>query len=298
MKQVIHIGANKTASTLLQKKLFTQHRSINYNGEEGDYQPKASSILHSLINLDDSFYSEQLARDLLVPKHEGHKQVNLFSSEDIMNSCVPTNCARRLKKLMPEAEVVMVIRNQLTTWPSWYANHGAFLKKVPKRYWKSYVSFKEWLDYCFSFPEETPVEAMNYYRFYSLFSEIFGEDKIKVILYENLVSNPELFYSEWASILNLPIEDIGENLLNSSERTRISQRYYLLQRFFGSYPKLVEIISNSLKPWIHSGERALIPLPEYYISRISNYYSNSNFLLQEKTGLELAAFKYPLSNKP
>ena len=43
-----------------------------------------------------------------------------------MGSRHPSLVARRFKSIMPNAKVVMVIRNQITALSSWYANHGSF----------------------------------------------------------------------------------------------------------------------------------------------------------------------------
>ena len=54
MRQVvIHIGANKTASTTLQRALFRRHASIHYMGEDAHGYDGYRSVVNSMVNDDD-----------------------------------------------------------------------------------------------------------------------------------------------------------------------------------------------------------------------------------------------------
>ena len=55
-----------------------------------------------------------------------------------------------------------------------------------KRFWRRYVSFDEWLEYCFNFPKINPVQAMNYLKYFQIFSKKFIEKNIIVIPYEKI----------------------------------------------------------------------------------------------------------------
>ena len=297
MKQIIHIGGNKAASSLLQRQLFKKDTRIQYLGEESSSNPQHIELLYTLINCDDSFYSEKLTKSWFNnPSCDRESKVFLFSSEDIMASSIPSVCAHRLKKLLPNAKIVMVIRNQLTTLPSWYSNHGRFLKNVPRRYWKSYVSFKDWLEYCFSFPKESPVEAMNYYRFYKIFSSIFGKNKVHIFLYEDLKDNPNTFYQKWAQLLDFETEEVTRMLSKKSERPRISNRYLKLHQLTKLFPSLTSPIAKLISPWIHQGKKAFIPTSKNHITLISKYYSKTNAALSKEIGVDLSLYGYPISD--
>ena len=56
----------------------------------------------------------------------------------------------------------IVIRNQITAFNSWFVSHGSSLKNVPKSYWKKYVDLENWSDYCFNYPNQGPISALNY----------------------------------------------------------------------------------------------------------------------------------------
>ena len=162
-RTVIHIGANKTASTTLQRCLFAKSKDLVYLGEDCVNYENYRDTLNSLVSDDDIHFSYESAKELFknFVSSCGEKTA-LYSNEDIMTSRVPTQCAHRLKEFLPDAEIMVVIRNQLTAIPSMYANHGAYLKMVPRRYWRRYVSFDDWMDYCTTFIKYSLLDGFFY----------------------------------------------------------------------------------------------------------------------------------------
>lgn len=293
MKHIIHIGANKTASTLLQRRLFACHPTIAYLGEDCRNYATLRPVLETLIQKDDSYYDEAHTRDLFEKTAvESGKSTMVFSSEDILASRHPSVCAARLGRLMPFATVVLVLRNQLTTWPSWYINHGAYLKGVPRRYWRRHVSFAEWLEYCFKFPDQTPVEAMNYYRQMEIFSRVFGGDRLKVLLYEDLIQRPTDYYGQWGTILGLPGREVEKHLQGRRERPRLSQRRYLFDRWSAAFP--VALLKPFAESWLDGGRPAHIDIPPDWVGRIRAFYAPGNRKIEMATGLCLSRNGYPV----
>ncbi len=295
MKQIIHIGGNKTASTLFQRHLFAIHPKIAYIGEDCANYNEISQTLALLMHEDDSFYDETATREIFKQiSNQPGKKVLVFSCEDIMGTRHPSVTARRLKNLMPEAQVIMVIRNQLTVWPSWYINHGAFLKLVPRRYWRRYVGFEEWLEYCFLFPYQTPVEAMNYNQYYDVFSKFFGASNMRVLLYEELQTNTQKFFDEWANILGLSAQELKNYLSDKIERPRNSQRRFKYHQWSSHSPGFVKkAVESLLGKWLDRGKPAEISISDKWIQQIHSYYGPGNKALAEKTNLDLKTFGYP-----
>ena len=224
--------------------------------------------------------------------------VNVYSNEDIMTSALPSVCANRLKLLLPEASVVMVIRNQLTALPSWYAGHGAYLKNVPRRYWRRHVNFNDWLEYCFTFPKTSAIEAMNYYRFYEIFADLYGEENTHVLLYEDLLDTPKLYFQHWADLLEIPLNEIQacvgsrtERVGKSSRRDLADRLYYLC--FQRPAPLQEGSTSNMLVRWLNNGPKKEIPIPLNWRQKVVEYYRHSNSKLAKRTGYDLAAEGYP-----
>lgn len=304
MNMLIHIGGNKTASTLLQRRLFSKHSAIRYLGEDCEGYSDLRPLLNSLVSDDDSHFDFARAKEVFADRFapSDHDAICVYSNEDIMTSPLPSVCAARLKELMPEAEIVMVIRNQLTTWPSWYANHGAYLKQVPRSYWRKHVTLDEWLEYCFSFPNQTPVEAMNYDRYYEIFSEQFGPDRVRVLIYEDLLADPDAYYRQWAALLRISEQSVQQYVATHVERARNSARRMHYDRWSSrlswvpGLSSMQALILSSFKPvsaWLDAGPAATVDLPEAWIARISNYYHESNTKLAERTRLDLGSYGYP-----
>lgn len=293
MNQVIHIGANKTASTLFQRRLFACHPTIAYLGEDCREYGALRPMIEALIQKDDSYYDEARAIDLFEKTAaESGKSTMVFSSEDILTSRHPSVCAARLGRLMPSATVVLVLRNQLTTWPSWYINHGAYLKGVPRRYWRRHVGFAEWLEYCFEFPDQTPVEAMNYRRHMEIFSRVFGAGRMKILLYEDLIGRPADYYAQWGTILGLPGSEVERCLQGKRERPRLTQRRYLFDRWSSAIPAaLLKQLSGS---WLDGGPPAHVDLPPEWVGRIRAFYAPGNREIEAATGLCLSRHGYPV----
>lgn len=308
MRNVIHIGGNKTASTTLQRGLFAADKRIRYLGEDCEDYVELRSLLESLVQDDDSFFDQAATVAMFARRFGGADDaVCVYSNEDIMTSRLASICAHRLKKLMPEATVVMVMRSQLTAWPSWYANHGAFLTWVPRRYWRRPVALEEWLDFCFAFPKRTPVEALNYFRFFRVFADQFGADRVKILFYEELLEDPERYYARWDELLGLPTGEAFKALHGKAERRRNSARRLAYDHWKARAAAVVPGFATAegalLKAlpafgrWIDGGAPARIELPDTWKARIHDYYASTNAQLAELVGPDMARYGYPLARE-
>ena len=306
MKTIIHIGGNKTASTTLQRGLFAADKRIRYLGEDCEGYAELRPLLESLVQDDDSFFDEAATATMFARRFGGEGgAVRVYSNEDIMTSRLASVCAQRLKKLMPDATVVMVMRNQLTAWPSWYANHGAFLTWVPRRYWRRPVKLEEWLEFCFAFPKRTPVEALNYFRFFRMFADLFGADRVKVLFYEELLEDPERYYARWDELLGLPAGEAFKALHGKAERRRNSARRLAYDHWRAKAAAAVPSLAAAegalmkalpaLARWIAAGAPARIELPDAWKTRIRDYYATTNAQLADLVGPDMARYGYPLT---
>ena len=289
----IHIGANKTASTLLQKKLFSKHKNICYFGEYCENYDDIKDLIHNMIH-EDAYYYDQ---DEIISKFSSLIKVEntntVFSHEDIMGSSNPTLAASRLKNIFPKAKVLMIIRNQFDVFPSWYINHGAYLKNVPKKLWKKFVGVNEWLDYCFSFPKSSPVQAMNYLKYYKIFSKIFGKENVIVIPYEEIFEDRQSFCVKLSSLFDVLPADIQMVLEMKRERPRNTKLHYQIHKTFSFSNKLSQKI-NSLMYYLDISGPAKVKLDKRWIKMIYNEYAEKNYLLASHTGLDLKIYNYPL----
>lgn len=302
-KKIIHIGANKTASTTLQRHLFAKSRQIIYIGEDcKDYDRYKNSIL-SLISDDDIHFDSSSASSIFenAAKTAGGKTL-VFSSEDIMTSHVPSVCAQRLSKFLPDAEILLVIRNQLTAVPSMYANHGAYLRNVPRRYWRRYVSFDEWMEHSIEFIKYSLLGSFFYYRILQAFTPYFSKDKIHILFYEDLLSNPFKFGDDLCRILSIPPEETVNFIGSKRERRRNSRRqlrYHRLCEYFGGkdfircLPGM--LIKDRFKSYLEGGPPADGFMTDYWKNTIVELFSKDNALLSAEYKIDLKKHHYPMT---
>ena len=268
IQNIIHLGANKTATTSFQEHLFTKISTIGYLGNKQIQNKMIEKELRNLRMQDDYYYNSINIKKKI--KQIKKKRINIFlySDEDILTSNNLTRCSLRLKHLLPDAKIVLTIRNQVSALESWYASHGKFLKMVPKKYYGKHVSFNDWLDYCFKFREDfvtplqsSPFRAMDYKQIIEIFSENFGLKNIKLLLYEDLTCNRDKLFKEWAKLLNIDKEIIKKKLSKS---------------FLRKSKKKKKLISNK------------------NLKNIVKYFSKGNYEINKNFKLNLKKYNYPL----
>jgi hypothetical protein len=301
---IIHIGANKSGSTTLQRNLFPKSEGLIYMGEDGEGYEYYRDIVNSLVSDDDIYFRFDEALSLFssfLSRAEG--KTFLYSNEDIMTSRVPALCARRLHNILPDAGIVVVIRNQLTAIPSWYVNHGAYLRNVPRCYWRRYVSFDSWMDYCTSFLKYSPIEGFFYYRVVDLYASLFGRENIHILLYEDFVQRRKQFVDDLSRILRIDPQKAFENLSGQWERKRRTIREFRYHKFrnkffwdfsFSRYIPFGKTIKEGWLTFLERGAPADGFMSDQWKARIEELYGEENAKLAGEYNLPLRDYGYPI----
>jgi len=304
-RMVIHIGANKTASTTLQRCLFAKSKDVTYLGEDCAGYENYRETLNSLVSDDDIHFRYEAARELFrkfVLSRGG--RTFLYSNEDIMTSRVPTQCARRLHEFVPDAEIVVVIRNQLTAIPSMYANHGAYLKMVPRRYWRRYVSFDDWMDYSTTFIKYSYLDSYFYHRILTLYARLFEKQKMHILFYEDLVRDPEGFIRDLCSILRIDAEEAIKLLRGKRERRRNTSRelkyhqfrtHFFWGRSLSRYLPFGAALSRMWRNFLAKGPPTSDFMSDHWRNKIIELYSEDNSKLAQEYDLPLREYGYPVA---
>ena len=142
----IHIGVPKAASRTLQENLFCHLPSFNYIGRPGVRTDRELRFITQVISNRENFeYNEMYKQFIsLINKRvfvRGKK--TFFSAEALsVGSSLDgrvdrTEIARRFAKLLPDAKILLVIRNQFDVIRSRYAQ---LLKNDPR-----YMPWRRWL---------------------------------------------------------------------------------------------------------------------------------------------------------
>ncbi len=304
MSAVIHIGANKAASTTLQRCLFARHPDLHYVGEDGegyqDYYPVMADLLWS----DDMFWNERRARVFFSEQLKcAAGKTFVFSSEDIMTSPIASLCGQRLCKLICNADVLIIIRNQLQALASFYASHGAYLSPAPKIHYKKHVPLESWLEYHDNITYYGPFESFDYWNFITYFEDLFGKDRVKILMFEKFVQERENFCEEMAQILGLASVDVTRYLDGAHERKRHSWRTHQYTKFrstflwnqslSGAVPGGIHL-RKQLQKFLEDSAQFSVELPLYWQHRLKERYAEGNAKLVKKFGLPLAKYDYPI----
>ena len=301
---IIHLGANKTGSTTLQRYLFAKTPDLAYLGEDCLNYDEHRDILNSLVS-DDDIHFNITATKLLFEHALGTTpgKTAIYSNEDIMASRVPTLCAQRLHKLLPDAKILVIIRNQLTAIPSWYVNHGAYLKLVPRRYWKRYVSFNDWMAYCTEFIKYSPLDSFFFHRILKLYASLFGIERINILLYEDFVSDSQRFIRRLSDILNIDPHEAMERLSGKRERKRNSMRMHKYHKFrsgffynksISQYLPFGKTAKQMLITYLENGKPASDFMSDYWRSALHDLYEEDNKNLAAEFKLPLKEYGYPM----
>lgn len=300
---VIHIGANKTASTTLQRALFSGNSHLQYLGEDGDGYADYAPLVNSLVNDDDLFYPAEACAEFF-----GHNAAQagektfLYSNEDVMTSRIPLICAKRLQVLMPDADVVLVMRNQQTAIPSFYANHGAFLKPAPPSYFHRHVAIEDWITFQTMFGKYGALASFRYDQFESLYSSLFG-GRVHVLLFEEFVDNRRVFVEKLSTILRIDPEAAMQALESCHERRRFTGRMLAYNRFRTSFFWGTEFtkflpfgtkLARMFDDFLEGGPPAKINASPSIRQKIHDLYCEGNSRLAKKYHLPLVQYGYPM----
>lgn len=302
-RQVVHIGANKAASTTLQRAMFSRHSGLNYVGEDGEGYPEYRDVVNSMIYDDDLHFQADKCDELFTSKLSGDTQKTfLYSSEDVMTSSVPMLCAGRLKKYLPHASVLLIVRNQYTAIPSFYINHGAFLKPAPPSHFHRHVEFEDWMKFQMMFIKYGALASFFYSKFVSAYAEFFGSENIHILLYEEFVQDQKSFVDKLCKILDIDAAEAFTLLKGKHERQSITKR----QRSFNRITRGVlgnlkigglstnEDGSSFLQNILKKGPKAKMVIPEFWREKIFDLYAGENKAIADKYRLPLEEYGYPI----
>ncbi len=304
MSALIHIGANKSASTTLQRCLFAVHPELHYVGEDGAGYARYKELMTSFLWTDNLFWDRGAAERFFDQQKEmaaGKKLV--FSSEDIMTSHIASQCLERLRFLVGEADILLVIRNQIDAVVSYYASHGAYLRPAPSIHFKRFVPLDSWLEYNHSINEYGALAGFDYWRFVDYCERIFGEGRVKILMFEDLISDRGDFYTGLAELLNISAGDISSCLENSHERKRHTWRRYHYSRILSALSFNMPVANanpgkimfgDRFEGFLNGGRRISFELSDIWEKRLTRRYEQGNMKLASKYGLPLADYGYPL----
>lgn len=220
----------RAASTFFQQAVFPHIEGFQFVGiETAHYGAAFQHIMYQ----DDSGYDFDWVKKELAYIYEKDTLISnevLVGQSLYLASTNRSRTAQRLKELFPEAEILLVIRNQVSLLQSLYsiAVYGGYSEKI-----EQYIKFTEPSEGKTSreqFPTYEQGEATSQY-FYTQLIEAFSShfEKMHVFLFEDFASNSTLFLGDVAARLGVKINsETKGNKVNSSLSGRQLQLFRIL----------------------------------------------------------------------
>lgn len=320
-KLIIHIGLPKTATTSIQNLLFLElHKNgvINYFGrlktEKGQMErsimlltsrlldyfsnakrtPPKVELKNDIINL----YSDELLT--CPPSHTYTEGVDVEHNEN-RDIIISQGMYGFFHEKCPEIKIILTLRSQKTMVPSFFVQTFHVLGKF---------SPKKFID--FIVEDEEKFNTWYYDELLKIYSDTFGEENIRVLLYEDLLNDSEKYYEEWAKILDVKREIVCNMLvkekLNRKEeedgkKVFVSQKLTIIGKiwlYFRRISGITRIIEQNRERWDNNKirlffERIFLMRKRSFIvpnftekeqNMIFDHYKTSNLKLIGKYGLD------------
>ena len=300
-REILHIGFPKAGSTTLQEHLFGRHPEIR-NVAMPFRDERHQSLCTALALSDDIDYPEDELSALIASYRKERPKVLLYSDETVVNTQIRSIAAKRLKRLFPKATILAVLRNQIEAFASDYANRGRRLRPAPEPFSGRHVSFENYLAFHHAKPKRGFLTTLSYDVILDVYDQLFGRDRIHVLLFEEFVQDRPAFVARLAEILEVDAASVLELLHDRHEHKRTSEsvaRYQALRsRFLWGVP-LSRIIPGSryikqalFRAW---GDQATkVEYPGDWRGKIADLFRPGNRAVQEKFGVPLDRFGYPV----
>lgn len=350
-KVVIHVGYPKTATTTLQDNVFYElHKleKINFLGKAFDGKVMTDkiemvrSLLKALrcdedspspfqVNTNLSSLEEQFCQNEILSVRGLLKSniVNILSIEGCL--FVTPSSGIKLKKMVPKAlktifddgkteiEILISLRTQGKLMQSYYVQaYTEFFAKEKEFDTPSKLFFDHSQALKLKMGEYS--EIFDFYNVVSWYSEIFGKENIKILLFEDLINDRDYYISQLAEICDVQGELINFYLENQKplnvqkrkdgEYVLRNYNYNFFIRMLLRLEKLLKLDKIFPKDFLKSntpsrnffknlfGKKEILEIPELTSDEkkaIFEFYKKSNMLLVDQFGIsaeKLTKYKY------
>lgn len=295
----LHIGLPKTGTTTLQDLCFARHPEVRYFGSTNVHNDRdAETVLRGLLLGKEvkeiaGRVSEIVADSLKVRRSLIISDEAITFGEFMLraNHWPITSdhraAADRAHRLLGDAHVLIVIRNQADWLESW---HRQGLKS------RKYVEtdFSRWLERDLGDSAERLLSLLRFDELYRAYAHAFGRDRVHVRLYEHYQDRFEELAAEFATILTID-PDVARNLVAGKARNVTGTHFSGLPRFVhhtvrhGPFRRLMILLPIDLKRSIRKAvamRRAYGTLQESDRRAIRERFAVGNRAVLSKLGID------------
>jgi sulfotransferase family protein len=307
---VVHIGFHKTGTTALQRQFFPHLPETTFL-THGGVAGRGGSVFRLLSDnllaaTDDEFLEETIRAFLaemrtrastMVISHEG------LSGEIFGGSYNRRRNAIRLHRVVPDAKILIVVRHQATMLRSIYAQH---IRRGGVDRFEEFVL------------NEAPncdfdLDHLQYDTLVTLYQELFGHERVLVLMYETLLADPAVFLDQVRGLVGVegspaagqrPVGYEGRSLSPAS-RWIVRHTNRLFRRSaINPEPRVASIrraddlpsfLQERVDPVLfRNSPRRLNRRDEALLTRLVSRYEKGNARLERVTGLPLRRAGYPV----
>jgi hypothetical protein len=245
--------------------------------------------------------------------------LNLYSDESLLVPCWRlsrfTSNPIGLKTIFDdgktEIKILIVLRAQQKLMQSMFAQcyNGIFRKRkdfdTPSKLYFNEVKNLELKAGEYS-------EIFNFYNVISSYSDVFGRDNVKILLFEDLINDRPYFISQLSEILGVEPELIDsyiENEKPQNVKTRKNEKYVLEKKHDNFLVRMLFRVQKALPKSIESTIKNYTPLKTFFNNllikesvevpeltadekkAIFEFYQKSNILLADEFGISVEKLK-------
>lgn len=297
---IFHIGFHKTGTTWFQIYYYPYVKNANFidviQTKDLFINKKAfDKVIINKSNLDDNkpviYCHEELTGNI----HTGG-----------MNSYITKEMAYRIKSVCPDSKIVIFIRNQIDMIASCY---NQYIQEGGTYGVDRYLYHKDfnriWRAPLFSF------DHFNYYNIINLYSSLFGDENIFIFLFEEFDKDFDKFIvkfedkleikSNWRATEKLNVRYRKGIMVLARIRNLFCYNDVLYKYYFCNLPipsllrksnKLLRYLNRSPVFGMEVNSEKL--LGDSVVQYIKNYYKEPNNKLNQRYGVKLDQYKYPL----
>lgn len=307
MRPIVHIGYHKTATTWFQRDVYPHALNRRYVAR-GDVQ--AALLAPSALAFDPA------AARAALPPEPGlilcEENLSGYPHNAGLHGFLSAGLAERVRAVLPDATVVMVVRRQPAMVGACYlqylrggGTHGVHRYLFPEDHLFGAAS-EPWKAPRFGW------DHLDYHRLAARYAELFGRERVRVYPYEALATDRDAFLRRFAADLRL---ELDWDRVGHARRNRSYNRpAALLARALNRFTARSVIDKRTLLhvPGLYTARRPLLegvsrlarrPTPAALLGRrtvawIEQRYWESNARLAADWDLDLAVHGYPMAPPP
>ena len=284
---VVHVGYPKTATTTLQNHLFLSLQDVVYIGKPATYKnSKMQKFIHTITDCEAFEYEknyEQFLQDYneyIISKKPIIVSEETFITGSTLSGRVDRlTILKRLKQLYPDARIIITVREHKNMIKSYY------LQKL--RFDTSFtVSFDRWFsEQWHQRHRENIFQYFFYDEIISKYEEYFGNDKIKVMYFEDLKTNPKKYYTDIIEFLKCKTNIKFDDLIQTRENSTLSTGEYYAKKVTPYCPDRFKTVLFSLitKVWKESYPVEMLPSHVQIVHEIYDDDRKKMLLRKERT---------------